>query len=541
MVSGEETPVWLGASREIGVSFHFLPLARGEHMDGPHGSADEAAERRLEFAHELRRLRKAAGLTQPALARRMGFVREYVTLAESGRKLPSEEFARRAAAALNAPDLLALFRQAAAKHTEHKGRALAATTSFPELPAQTLAGLVQVPTPPGTVVILLGGGQVAIPNPDDLLGYALALYGTSSKAHKASEQEAMKRLAFLRLFGVAAGGTVAESWLKDLVLPHQNQPLWERLVVALDQPGHVINAAKIGELTAITDALRHLHYSVSARTLSPYVQQHLADLTTLLDRCEDDKYRRPLATNAAEVAVMAGLLSFFDNRDERAARGYYEAGLKAAEEAGDLPLCAHALTSLSGIALYGGQVTDALKLADTAQDRAGKVATATTRSFLSVCQAEAHASAGELEACRQALGEADTAMDGAKPDDDPGWVGFFDRARLEGYKGACYLRLGQAQPAQMALHEALRLLDPSLVKYRSINLADLAAALVLAGEIEEGCRYASESLAIAAQINYAAGIWRIVELVGQLNACKDTPAVKALSEQLHSLGRSPRA
>jgi len=132
-------------------------------------------------------------------------------------------------------------------------------------------------------------------------------------------------------------------------------------------------------------------------------------------------------------------------------------------------------------------------------------------------------------------------MDDAKPGDDPGWVGFFDRARLEGYKGACYLRLGQAKPAQVALREALSLLDPAMVKYRSINLADLAAALVLAGEIEEGCRYAGESLVIAAQINYAAGIWRIADLGKQLDAYKSNTAVKALIEQLHALGRPPRA
>lgn len=97
---------------------------------------------------------------------------------------------------------------------------------------------------------------------------------------------------------------------------------------------------------------------------------------------------------------------------------------------------------------------------------------------MAAVEAEAYANLGQERSCAAALASADEAMARSRPGEDPSWVGFFDRARLAGYKGACYLRLGQAEPAQSALREALRLLEPSLVKYRCINLADLATALV---------------------------------------------------------------
>jgi len=59
--------------------------------DVSQGQTDSA---RAQLGRELRRLRKEAGLTQAGLAERLGYVREYVTLAESDRELPSEEFTK---------------------------------------------------------------------------------------------------------------------------------------------------------------------------------------------------------------------------------------------------------------------------------------------------------------------------------------------------------------------------------------------------------------------------------------------------------------
>jgi len=78
-------------------------------MDEDIGSQGPRDSARARLGRELRRLRKEAGLTQAGLAERLGYVREYVTLAESDRELPSEEFIKRCARFFGAgPNLLDL-------------------------------------------------------------------------------------------------------------------------------------------------------------------------------------------------------------------------------------------------------------------------------------------------------------------------------------------------------------------------------------------------------------------------------------------------
>lgn len=52
-------------------------------MDKDVGSDGQTDSARARLGRELRRLRKESSLTQAGLAERLGYVREYVTLAES--------------------------------------------------------------------------------------------------------------------------------------------------------------------------------------------------------------------------------------------------------------------------------------------------------------------------------------------------------------------------------------------------------------------------------------------------------------------------
>jgi transcriptional regulator with XRE-family HTH domain len=70
----------------------------------------------VELAVTMRRLRQQAGVSQRALATRMSYVREYVTLAERGKRLPSRDFLVRYATELDAMEtLLPLYEAARAE------------------------------------------------------------------------------------------------------------------------------------------------------------------------------------------------------------------------------------------------------------------------------------------------------------------------------------------------------------------------------------------------------------------------------------------
>jgi transcriptional regulator with XRE-family HTH domain len=107
--------------RLLGASVAEEPPATNDNTD------DAAAD----LAREIRRRRKAAGLSQPKLAKRLGYTHQYVSLAERiGQNLPSQELVRALDAALNADGaLLALREQAKAEQRARRHTSDVALTS----------------------------------------------------------------------------------------------------------------------------------------------------------------------------------------------------------------------------------------------------------------------------------------------------------------------------------------------------------------------------------------------------------------------------
>lgn len=75
-------------------------------MTSPPDAPEPTRPALVELAAAMRRLRQEAGVSQRALATRMSYVREYVTLAERGNRLPSREFLMRYATELRAIETL---------------------------------------------------------------------------------------------------------------------------------------------------------------------------------------------------------------------------------------------------------------------------------------------------------------------------------------------------------------------------------------------------------------------------------------------------
>ena len=114
-------------------------------------------------------------------------------------------------------------------------------------------------------------------------------------------------------------------------------------------------------------------------------------------------------------------------------------------------------------------------------------------------------------------------------------VSFFDRARLAGEQGLCYVRLRRFDDAKAAFRNGLAQLDASS-KIRARLLTGLATVHVRQGEIEQACRIAVEALGIATRTRTALSLQQVYDVRRQLERWQDSRAVQELDEQLRLAG-----
>ena len=336
----------------------------------------------------------------------------------------------------------------------------------------------------------------------------------------------VERRAFFRHLSSFAGAAMFAPAI-DALGP---QELHERLAQALDRPSRV-DQATMGHVETVTDQFRRLDDRIGSRDLLGPVLGHLRFITRLLQGSQPTQVHRRLCQAAAQVAQLAGWLSF-DANLHADARAYYDVAVKAADEGNDRALSAYVLGCRGVVEIYSGEPETGLQFAQAALYRGTSAVTATTQAWLYRVEALALAALGEADHCSGALDQAERSIERSSADEDPPWIYHFDRSQLAGQKGACYVRLRHPQAAREALGEALTTLGPEFVRDRSLHLTHLASAFAQQGEIEESCRRASQSLDIIVQTGSARELRRLREFRQELDPFADTRAVKDLDAQL---------
>lgn len=349
--------------------------------------------------------------------------------------------------------------------------------------------------------------------------------GTLADTLESWRHDVERRAFFRRLSSFAGAAMVAPAI--DALAP---QELHERLAQALDRPSR-IDQATMSHMETVTDQFRRLDDRIGSRDLLGPVLGHLRFITRLLQGSQPTQVHHRLCVAAAQVAQLAGWLSFDANLHSDA-RAYYDVAVKAADEGNDRALSAYVLGCRGVVEIYGGEPETGLQFAQAALYRGGTAVTATTLAWLHRVEALALASLGEADHCSGALDQAEQAIERSSADEDPPWIYHFDRSQLAGQKGACYVRLQRPQAAREALGEALTTLSPEFVRDRSLHLTHLAGAFAQQGEIEESCRRAAQSLEIIAQTGSARELRRLREFRQELDRFSDTRAVKDFDAQL---------
>jgi tetratricopeptide (TPR) repeat protein len=139
------------------------------------------------------------------------------------------------------------------------------------------------------------------------------------------------------------------------------------------------------------------------------------------------------------------------------------------------------------------------------------------------------------KACFVALRQAETAIGQARPEEDPPWMYSFDEGRLAALAGACYRQLGKIAAAERTLQEALEALEPSCTRRRSEALLEFAHVQLDKEDIDEACRFATQSYAAAVEAGSVVGQRRVGAFRSRLDRWSDAEAVRRLDEQLAGL------
>jgi tetratricopeptide (TPR) repeat protein len=285
----------------------------------------------------------------------------------------------------------------------------------------------------------------------------------------------------------------------------------------------------------ITSQQSTLYWTVPpARMYQPAVA-HAQLGAALLSGQGPQKQRSRLAGSLAQASLLAARLAYFDLKRPDQARLHYRNALIAAREADDHQLGSAILAHLAFIPAYEGHPGEARDLMRAAYAHAARGVSVTQRSWLHAVDAEVEAKLGDGRRAVDLITRAEDAFAGPGDEvDTPEWLDYYDRTRLNGFKGFCHIVGGSPEAAREALQCSLMALKPSEAKQRTIVLADMADICVRTKEIDEACVTLVRALENLEAHWYAMGWDRIVNVRKNLDPHSDTRMVRDLDVRLHS-------
>lgn len=235
----------------------------------------------------------------------------------------------------------------------------------------------------------------------------------------------------------------------------------------------------------------------------------LHEVTDLLQEPHPEAVGRRLFRVAAELAELAGWMSY-DVGLQPSAQKYFVLALHAAKEAGDRPLGAYVLSSMSRQMIHVGRPDDALELIHLAQYGSRDSATATTQSMLYAMEARAYAGMGQVNKCHRAVRMAEEAFTDSRPGEDPDWIRFFSEAELNAENAHSYRDLAYvagrsptyASLAEPVMARAVELFSADAEHQRSyaLNLVGMATVHLLQKSPEQASHLAGQALDVAKRI-----------------------------------------
>src|SRR6266571_438594 len=214
------------------------------------------------------------------------------------------------------------------------------------------------------------------------------------------------------------------------------------------------------------------------------------------------------------------------------AQRYFIQALALAQAGGDQLLGASILDAMSHQATYTGRFAEAANLARAARTGTAGIVTATLTAHFHTMEARALARLGDAKACDRALAEAVREFERRRPEDDPGWIRYFDEAELAAEFGHCLRDLGRAaDAARYASRSVVTDAGAGFVRSDFFATMVLADAHLAAGDLEQACATALRALTAGALIRSGRCVNYLRDFRTQLTRAADATAVTDFNEQ----------
>ncbi|MFT2018988.1 hypothetical protein ACMA1D_24565 [Streptomyces sp. 796.1] len=277
----------------------------------------------------------------------------------------------------------------------------------------------------------------------------------------------------------------------------------------------------------------------------------LHEVTDLLQEAQPARISRRLFRAAAELAELAGWMSY-DIGLQPTAQKYFVLALHAAREAGDRPLGAYVLSSMSRQMIHLGRPEDALELIHLAQYGGRESATARTQAMLYSLEARAYANMGQPNKCHRAVRTAEETFADCTPGDgDPDWIRFFSEAELHAenahsYRDLAYVAGRSPTYAHLAQPHMLKAVElfgrevsqnpTSHQRSYALNLIGMATVHLLQRDPEQCTVLAARALDVAQKVRSERVNNRLRKTVDRaVRQYGHLTEVVSLAEDLHRL------
>ncbi|OEV07143.1 transcriptional regulator [Streptomyces nanshensis] len=335
--------------------------------------------------------------------------------------------------------------------------------------------------------------------------------------------------------GFFGGSTVASSALVE--------PSRDWLITTPDgqvarSAGPRVGMSDVAAVRATTNSLCQLDHRFGGGHVRPVVVHYLNSVVSgLLVGSYKEGVGRALFAAAARLTELAGYMAVDTGQTGLAQRHFIQA-LRLAQVAGDRAYGGYVLAaSMSHLTASLGNPREAAQLARAAQEGARGHATPRTEAMFCVAEARGHALLGDVRACLEAAGRAQSAMERAvagDPSDDPVWISHFGRAYLADELAHCHRDLRRPREAAELAGESLAGHPADRVRRRAIGTFLLASAQLEKRELEHACHTGANGMELLSTLRSGRGAEYLQDFRRRLVPFVKEPVVREFTARLEA-------